>query len=123
MEYLDLDKISSYTKSYKLSNEVWEVVLGWDHFAKNTIGQQLVNSMDSISANISEGFGRYTKKDKIRFYRISQGSLKETIGWVNKSKDRKLMSEKQHAEIMNELLTLPKEINQLVKFTNEKLKF
>jgi len=31
-------------------------------FAKDTIGKQFARSVDSISANIAEGFGRYTKK-------------------------------------------------------------
>ena len=35
--------------------------------------------VDSVSANISEGFGRYHKKDKIKFYRYSQGSVNQAV--------------------------------------------
>jgi len=31
----------------------------WDWFAKKHIGGQFVEEVDSISANIAEGFGRY----------------------------------------------------------------
>jgi len=38
----------------------------WDYFAKKTVGEQFIDAVDSISANIAEGFGRYHKKDKIK---------------------------------------------------------
>jgi len=66
--YLQLNQITAYTKAFHLSNFVWEVTSNWDNFGKYTIGQQFVDAVDSISANIAEGFGRYHKKDKIKFY-------------------------------------------------------
>ncbi|MFA6402703.1 MAG: four helix bundle protein [Salinivirgaceae bacterium] len=57
--YLKLNDISAYKIAFHLSNYVWDIVLTWDYFAKDTIGKQFVRSTDSISANIAEGFGRY----------------------------------------------------------------
>jgi len=34
---------------------------------KKHVGGQFVEVADSISANIADGFGRYNKKDKIKF--------------------------------------------------------
>ena len=48
--YLQLNQITAYTKSFHLSNFVWDLVSGWDSFAKYTIGQQFVDAVDSISA-------------------------------------------------------------------------
>ena len=90
-------------------------------FCKETIGAQFVDAADSISANIAEGFGRYHKKDKIKFYRYSVGSLKECFDWNEKAKVRKLLSEDEYKHIFSELEKLPKSINTLIKFTNEKL--
>lgn len=39
-----------------LADEVWEIVIKWDYFAKDTIGKQLTKSADSVAANLSEGF-------------------------------------------------------------------
>jgi four helix bundle protein len=121
-KYLQLNDIDCYTHSFHLSNYVWAIILTWDNFSKNTVGTQFVRSVDSISANIAEGFGRYGKKDKVKFYRYSQGSLKESLDWNEKSKMRKLLSQERYKYILNELQTLPKEINQLILFTNSKLK-
>lgn len=122
MKYLQLNDIACYKRSLTLSNCVWDLVVKWDWFPKKTIGVQFVTAIDSISANIAEGFGRYGKKDKIKFYYYSFGSVKESLDWNEKSKIRKLLTSAQHEQILNELQILPKEIHQLIKFTNEKLK-
>jgi len=75
-----------------------------------------VKATDSISANIAEGFGRYGKKDRIKFYRYSFGSLKESFDWNEKSKIRKLLTKNQYTHIFTELDKLPKEINALIKY-------
>jgi four helix bundle protein len=95
--YLTIEKMSSYKKSFDFANEVWDTVIKWDFFAKDTVGKQLVRAVDSISANIAEGFGRYSKKDKVRFYRISLGSLEETGDWVRKAYRRELISSEINA--------------------------
>jgi len=58
------------------------------------------------------GFGRYTKLDKIKFYRISVGSLKKSLDWNEKAFIRKLL---------NDLKRNHKEINHLINYTNNKL--
>ena len=121
-KYLKLNDIEGYKISFHLSNYVWEIILNWDIFAKKTIGAQFVNAVDSISANIAEGFGRHFKKDKVNFYRYSKGSLKESFDWNEKAKVRKLISEVEYNHIFQELDKLPKAINALIKYTNEKLK-
>lgn len=120
--YLKLGQIECYVRSYKLSNYVWDIVNGWEWFAKQTVGSQFVRAVDSISANIAEGFGRYHKKDKIRFYRVAYGSLFECFDWNQKAYTRTLLTQEEHRHILSELNILKKEINQLVKFTNLRLK-
>ncbi len=71
MNYLTIEQIDVYQTSYELSNFVWKVVIKWDYFAKKVMGHQYVSAVDSISANLAEGRGRYHKKDKIKCYRYS----------------------------------------------------
>jgi len=120
--FLKLNDISAYKIAFLLSNEVWKIVLEWNFFSRDTVGKQFVRAVDSVSANIAEGFGRRTKKDKIRFYYYSMGSAKEALDWNEKSKVRKLISDEEYKLIFERLSTLPKEINMLIKFTKEKLK-
>ena len=121
-KFLKLNDIEAFRISFHLSNYVWDVVLKWSNFSQRTVGEQFVKAVDSISANVAEGFGRYGKKDKIKFYRYSQGSLSESLNWNEKSKVRKLLSREEYNFIFTELQKLPKAINSLILFTNQKLK-
>jgi len=76
---------------------------------------QYVEAVDSISANIAEGFGRHFKKDKVNFYRYSKGLLKESYDWTQKSKVRELVTAEQYDHIFTELEKLPLSLNRLIK--------
>ncbi len=120
-KYLQLNDIQAYKISFNLSNYVWNIVIDWDYLAKDTVGKQFIRSVDSISANIAEGFGRYGKKDKIKFYHYSCASIKESLDWNEKARIRKLLRKEEYDYILTELNKLPKEINSLIKFTNDRL--
>ena len=121
-KYLKLNDIDAYRVAFHLSNCVWTEVIEWDYFAKDTVGKQFVKAMDSVSANIAEGFGRYHKKDKVKFYRYANGSLKECLDWNEKARVRKLIHQLTYEELFTQLELLPKLINQLIKYTNSTLK-
>ena len=120
-KFLKLNDIEAYRIAFHLSNYVWNVVTKWRHFERSTIGEQFVEAVDSISANIAEGFGRYFKKDKIKFYWYSTGLVKEGFDWNEKSKIRQLLTKEEYEHIISELQKLPEAINRLIKYTNLKL--
>jgi four helix bundle protein len=76
-KYLSVENYDAYKVSYKLSNYIWNIIIRQAYFEKDTIGRQYVRAVDSISANIAKGFSRFSKKDKIRFYYYSLGSVLE----------------------------------------------
>ena len=95
---------------YKLAEQVgdltWEIVGKWEYLAKSTIGIQLINSADSIGANIAEGTGRGSPADNRRFAKIARGSLFEVKHWLRRAYKRKLLSEIEidsFQKIINEL--------------------
>lgn len=120
--YTKIDDIRAYQLANDLGEIVWDSVIRWEWFAKKIVGSQFVESSDSISANIAEGFGRYHKKDKIKFYLNARGSIYESADWAKKSLKRKLLTEEGFATIIKLLRRLPKEINYLIKVTKENLK-
>lgn len=120
-KYLKLNDIDAYKIAFNLSNYVWDLIVKLDRFSKDTLGIQFVRAVDSISANIAEGFGRYSKKDKVKFFRIGFGSMYESLDWNEKALMRKLISKTDYDYIYSELQKLPKLIHQRIKFTNSKL--
>lgn len=119
---LKLEEILAYKIASDLSDYVWEIIIKWDYFSKKTVGGQFVEAIDSIAANMAEGFGRYHKKDKIKFYYNSRASVFESSFWCKKAFIRKLFTEEQYNYILGELRKLPKEINYQIKITNINLK-
>jgi four helix bundle protein len=93
MERTNFEKLQVYQLSEKLADNVWNIVIAWDSFAKDTVGKQIVRAADSIGANISEGSGRGSIQDNRRFVRIARGSLYETIHWLRRCYLRKLLSQ------------------------------
>ena len=98
-----------------LSDKVWDFVIMWDYFAKDTVGKQWVRASDSVSANISEGFGRNTYRDSRSFYYIARGSLYESKTWLDKAKRRKLISEEDYSVLYSEHNVLGYKLNNFIK--------
>ena len=95
MERTNFEKLQVYQLSEKLADNVWNIVIAWDSFAKDTVGKQIVRAADSVGANISEGSGRGSLQDNRRFVRMARGSLYETIHWLRRSYIRKLLSQSE----------------------------
>jgi len=93
------ENLKVYQMSENLADEIWEVGLGWDRFARDTVGSQIVRAADSIGANIAEGSGRGSFPDNRRFVRIARGSLKETQHFLRRAYKRKLLNENQVSKI------------------------
>jgi four helix bundle protein len=105
MEKTNFEKLDVYKLSEQLSDVIWDIVIEWDYFVKDTIGKQLVKSADSIGANIAEGSGRGTDKDNIHFIKISRGSLYETQHWLRRAYKRKLITEKNIKQLLPTIIT------------------
>jgi len=60
--------------------------------------EQIESSSTSISMNIAEGKGRYSKKEFVQYLYISRGSLYETMTLLEIFKRKKWISEKSFSE-------------------------
>lgn len=106
MEKTNFENLRVYQLSEELADSIWEIAVGWDYFAKDTVGKQIVKSADSIGANIAEGTGRGSFQDNRRFVLIGRGSLNETKHWLRRAFKRNLLTEEQIEKlkpIINEL--------------------
>ena len=66
-------------------------------------------------------YNKQGESPKVKFYRYSFGSVKESFDWNEKSKVRNLLKPEEYDHIYQQLSLLPKEINGLIKLTNQKL--
>jgi four helix bundle protein len=56
------------------------------HFGGRELARQQIRSLDSICANMEEGYGRKAGKELKQFFRISRGSASESKGRYIRSK-------------------------------------
>ncbi len=112
---MDLQKFKIIEQANLIGEEIWEEVIQWKHFDKDTIGKQLVRAADSISANLSEAYGRFSYADRKRFAYYARGSLCETINWLQKSVKRKLLVSDKESRLQEELNILSYRINAYIK--------
>jgi four helix bundle protein len=115
MARTNFENLRVYRLSEELSDAVWEVVVGWQIFAKDTVGKQLVRSADSIGANIAEGAGRRAFQDNRRFVRVARGSLNETKHWLRRAYKRELLSQSQIDKLRQILDELAPMLNAYLK--------
>jgi four helix bundle protein len=117
------ENLRVYQMSECLADEIWQIVIGWDNFARDTIGKQIVRSADSIGANIAEGEGRGTHLDNKRFVRIARGSLQETQHWLRRAYKRGLLNDEQTKKLKPLIDNLSPSLNAyLTSIGNKKLK-
>ena len=122
MERTNFEKLQVYQLSEKLADSIWEIVVTWDSFAKDTVGKQIVRAADSIGANIAEGSGRGSLPDNRRYVRIARGSLYETIHWLRRSYLRKLLSPTEVKQLRALVEELSPKLNAFLRSVDHRLK-
>lgn len=107
----NFEHLEVYQLSEILCDKIWNIVIKWNYFAKDTVGKQLVRAADSIGANIAEGAGRGTHKENKRFVKIARASLYETKFWLKRASKRNLLSQKEVHNIAPNISELTPRLN------------
>ncbi len=76
---------------------------------------QLRRAVVSVSANIAEGFGRKSPKDKLHFYTIAYGSLLETKNFLHLSVRLKYAQESDIDPVLIEIVSCQKLLNVFMR--------
>jgi len=117
---MKLEDMEIFNISMEIGDEIWFSVVEWENLAKYSIGQQIVRSADSIAANIAEGYGRYHFKDRKNFMFYARGSHYETITWLTKARNRKIISNEFYEGIIVKMEKLDVKINNYINTLESK---
>ncbi len=112
-----LNDLEVYKEAIRLSKHIWTIYIRLSADLKFSIGKQVLQAVDSIGANIAEGFGRYHYKDKIRFFYNARGSLWESKHWVLLLYQRELISAREYDFFVKRLEKLGKQLNTFIAKT------
>lgn len=114
-EYLNLCDLDVYKFSNQLSEKSWNIYKELNWRIKRVLGDQMMRSIDSVSANIAEGYGRYHYLDKIKFYYNARGSLLEASYWIDSMYKRKIILNKEYMILCDLINVTHIKLNSLIK--------
>ncbi|HQB36972.1 MAG TPA: four helix bundle protein [Bacteroidales bacterium] len=112
---MKLEEFKVYQLSMEIAEKIWVIVDSWGYFAKDTVGKQLVRAIDSVAANLSEGYGRYHYRESIHFSYYSRGSLFETKTWLTKARNRKLLKTNDYLLFSQQIDDIGIRLNNYIK--------
>lgn len=114
-KYIELYDLDVYKLARKYSKKAWKFYDQFDWRIQKNAGDQMIRSVDSVGANIAEGYGRFHYLDKNRFYYHARGSLLESRHWIGLLYERALI-QKEEFEIMKTIAeNIEMKINGLIK--------
>ena len=107
------EKLLVYQKSVGFADHVCAVT---EQFSRGYgfLVDQLNRAALSISANIAEGNGRFTKADRKNFFIIARGSVQECVPLLELARRRGLLDEARHAEMKSQLEEISKMLSGLI---------
>jgi len=101
----------------EISRDGWRIYEKFDWHNKKIIGDQFISAVDSIGANIAEGFGRFHYLDRNKFNYNSRGSLLESLHWIELLFERNLVNKEIHDDFVKKLRKLMVKLNNYINST------
>jgi four helix bundle protein len=114
-EYINLKDLLVYKMALELSLYCWVIYEKFDWETRKIEGTQFIRSIDSVGANIAEGYGRFHYLDRIKFYYNSRGSLLESKHWIYLLYKRNKVLSDDYKHIIEKLNNLHVQLNGFIK--------
>ncbi len=109
-----LNDLNVYKKSIYLSKNAWKLYTSLPMDIQIVTGKQFIRAVDSIGANIAEGFGRYHYKDSLKFYYNARGSLWESKHWIYLLFKRGFVNKDTFDNFIADIDILGKQLNNFI---------
>lgn len=114
-EKIRLEDLEVYQLAFEIAQEVWKLYQSLDWKSRKLFGDQLIRSVESIAANIAEGYGRYHYLDRIKFYYNARGSLYEVKHWLRTMQTKGIIEASEVSKILEKLEILRRKLNAFIK--------
>ncbi len=122
---MDFTEMPVWKKAFQLMLRVYILTKQFPKEEKYGMVQDMRRAAKSVTNNIAEGYGRYEKYDKTRFYKIARGSCFELVNQSLGSNALGYMTQKELTELNSGYREVIKSLDSMIKTVenkNEKLK-
>lgn len=107
------EKLNVYQKSVNFADEICSLTSSFPR-GYYFLVDQLNRASLSISANLAEGNGRFTKADRKNFFIIARGSVQECVPLLELAVRRKFIELDAHQTLRNNLEEIAKMLSGLI---------
>jgi four helix bundle protein len=107
------EKLIVYQKAVDFADQI---CLRSENFTRGYgfLADQLNRASVSISANIAEGNGRFTKPDRKNFFGIARGSVQECVPLLELARRRGLVTTDDHEALKSQLEEISRMLSGLI---------
>jgi four helix bundle protein len=110
------EELACYTEARKLRQMISAFCRSLPGEEKYRLKDQLVRSSRSVTANISEGYGRHHHQENIQFCRQARGSLTETLDHLIVAMDEEYLSQETFRSLRMQLEQSWKVLNGYIAY-------
>lgn len=111
---MDLDDLQVYSLSMDLADKIYFLIEEFSYYQRDTLGKQWIGAIDSVSLNLSEGFGRFSYRDSRNFSIMARGSLYESKSCLQKVFRRNIVAKETFDVLLHEHNNLGIKLNNYI---------
>lgn len=118
----DFTDLEAWSQARELRKAVYELTNKFPAEERHVLTAQLRRAAISVTANVAEGFGRYSYKENMQFCRHARGSLHEVRDHLTTAFDAGYLSKDEWRQLDELAQTVSKIINGYIRSTRQRLK-
>ncbi len=115
-EFQSFEKLDVWRRNRHLRIKIQKIADTLPYSEKFKLTDQLIRSSRSVTANISEGFGRFHFQENIQFCRIAKGSLYELLDHIICANDINYLSDDEYNNIRLEIIRCIQIVNGYIRY-------
>ena len=117
-KFIPLQELAVYRMARRLSSMAWVIYQRLAFQQRKVWGDQMLESVDSVGANVAEGYARFHFSEKARFYYISRASLSEGVDhWIDLGFERGVVFDQEFEQINKIKFDIQVRLNNMIKST------
>ena len=113
------EDVIAWKKAYNFALLSYKATADFPESERFGLCSQFRRAAVSIAANISEGYKKLSKQDKLRFMNIAQGSLEECRCYIYLSRDLGYITKSQYEKASKEYDEIGKMLNSFIQSVNK----
>jgi len=113
--YFDFEKLQVYQRAIEFINYVFGHCKKFDAVYRNSLTNQLQRAALSISTNIAEGCGKFSRREKIKYFSYALDSAKECVPCLSIACTQRQLSEEDGKKARDDCTVICRMLGKLIQ--------